>query len=198
MPHQTVHDWSSVDWSLSTLKIAEQAGLSASSVSRARRRLAPETLRVIPAASRAKIDWSQIDWTLGTIEIACMTGKQLSAVSEARRRFAPETMRKTSEPIEWSRVDWSLTTSDIAIAMGVRAGVVSVARRRHAPDTLTLRSGPTAPPKRGRGQPKKEPTQQIRAYSADVPRLMRHGKTQAEAVRNLLGRKPVSEAGAIC
>lgn len=190
MPHQTVHDWSSVDWSLSTLKIAEQAGLSASSVSRARRRLAPETLRVIPSASRAKIDWSQIDWTLGTIEIACMTGKQLSAVSEARRRFAPETMRKTSEPIEWSRVDWSLTTSDIAIAMGVRAGVVSVARRRHAPDTLTLtlRSGPTAPPKRGRGQPAKEPTRLIRAYAADVPLLATHGKTQAEAVRALLTR----------
>lgn len=47
--------------------------------------------------------------------------------------------------------------------------------------------GPTAP-KRGRGQPAKEPTQQIRAYSADVPRLMRHGKTQAEAVRTLLGK----------
>lgn len=40
--------------------------------------------------------------------------------------------------------------------------------------------------KRGRGQPAKEPTRLIRAYSADVPRLMRHGKTQAEAVRALL------------
>lgn len=44
------------------------------------------------------------------------------------------------------------------------------------------------PPKRGRGQPKKEATQQIRAYAADVPRLMLHGKTQAEAVRALLTR----------
>ena len=42
------------------------------------------------------------------------------------------------------------------------------------------------PKKRGRGQPKKEPTQQIRAFAADVPRLMRHGSTQAEAVRALL------------
>ena len=47
---------------------------------------------------------------------------------------------------------------------------------------------PPTPPKRGRGQPKKESTQQIRAFAADVPRLMRHGSTQAEAVRALLAR----------
>lgn len=45
-----------------------------------------------------------------------------------------------------------------------------------------------APP-RGRGQPAKEPTKQIRAYAADVPKLAKHGNTQAEAVRNLLGGK---------
>ena len=45
---------------------------------------------------------------------------------------------------------------------------------------------PKTPKKRGRGQPKKEATRLIRAYSADVPRLRRHGKTQAEAVRSLL------------
>jgi hypothetical protein len=50
------------------------------------------------------------------------------------------------------------------------------------------REGVTTPtaPKRGRGQPAKEPTQQIRAYAADVPRLAAHGKTQAAAVRALL------------
>jgi hypothetical protein len=42
------------------------------------------------------------------------------------------------------------------------------------------------PKKRGRGQPSKEPTRQIRAYAKDVPMLARHGKTQAEAVRALL------------
>lgn len=42
------------------------------------------------------------------------------------------------------------------------------------------------PPKRGRGQPRKEPTQLVRAYAADVPRLKKHGRTQAEAIRNLL------------
>ena len=45
---------------------------------------------------------------------------------------------------------------------------------------------PQTPKKRGRGQPAKEPTHQIRAYAADVPMLRRHGKTQAEAVRSLL------------
>lgn len=40
------------------------------------------------------------------------------------------------------------------------------------------------PPKRGRGQPRKEATTQIRIYSADKPRLK--GKTQAEAVRRLV------------
>jgi hypothetical protein len=42
------------------------------------------------------------------------------------------------------------------------------------------------PKKRGRGQPVKEATKQIRAYAADVPRLAAYGKTQAEAVRALL------------
>jgi len=46
-------------------------------------------------------------------------------------------------------------------------------------------SSHVAPP-RGRGQPAKEPTKQIRAYAADVPRLARYGKTQSEAVRALL------------
>jgi hypothetical protein len=40
--------------------------------------------------------------------------------------------------------------------------------------------------KRGRGQPAKEATKGIRAYAADVPRLAKYGKTQAEAVRALL------------
>lgn len=44
------------------------------------------------------------------------------------------------------------------------------------------------PPKRGRGQPRKEATTQIRIYSADKPRLK--GKTQAEAVRRLLATHP--------
>ena len=50
---------------------------------------------------------------------------------------------------------------------------------------INAHTAPT-PPKRGRGQPKKEATTQIRAYAADVPRLARYGKTQAEAVRALL------------
>lgn len=41
------------------------------------------------------------------------------------------------------------------------------------------------PPKRSRGQPRKEPTKQIRVYTADVPLLCRNGETQAEAVRRL-------------
>ena len=45
---------------------------------------------------------------------------------------------------------------------------------------------PPTPKKRGRGQPAKEPTQGIRAYAADVPKLARYGKTQAESVRALL------------
>jgi len=46
-------------------------------------------------------------------------------------------------------------------------------------------SSHVAPP-RGRGQPAKEATKGIRAYAADVPRLAKYGKTQAEAVRTLL------------
>ena len=52
------------------------------------------------------------------------------------------------------------------------------------------------PKKRGRGQPKKEATRLIRAYSADVPRLAKHGKTQAEAVRGLLTKRQ-QDSGAV-
>jgi len=45
---------------------------------------------------------------------------------------------------------------------------------------------PPTPKKRGRGQPAKEATKGIRAYSADVPQLAKYGQTQAEAVRRLL------------
>ena len=48
----------------------------------------------------------------------------------------------------------------------------------------------TPTPKRGRGQPRKEATTQIRIYSADKPKLK--GKTQAEAVRRLLTPEPAS------
>jgi len=58
-----------------------------------------------------------------------------------------------------------------------------------APELKTKKMKPPTPIKRGRGQPAKEPTQGIRAYAADVPKLMRHGKTQAEAVRALLRLK---------
>jgi hypothetical protein len=44
----------------------------------------------------------------------------------------------------------------------------------------------STPTKRGPGQPKKEPTKLVRAYATDVPKLKKHGKTQAEAIRNLL------------
>jgi hypothetical protein len=44
----------------------------------------------------------------------------------------------------------------------------------------------STPTKRGPGQPKKEPTKLVRAYAADLPKLKKHGKTQAEAIRNLL------------
>ena len=55
---------------------------------------------------------------------------------------------------------------------------------------------PPTPKKRGRGQPKKETTRLIRAYSADVPRLAKHGKTQAEAVRALLTKRRQDIGGA--
>lgn len=57
--------------------------------------------------------------------------------------------------------------------------------RKPKPVPRNREGGPTAPP-RGRGQPAKEATKQIRAYTADVPRLAAYGKTQAEAVRALL------------
>ena len=57
--------------------------------------------------------------------------------------------------------------------------------RKSKPVPRGREGGPTAP-KRGRGQPPKEATKQIRAYAADVRRLWKYGATQASAVRALL------------
>lgn len=46
------------------------------------------------------------------------------------------------------------------------------------------------------GKPLGEPTQQIRAYAKDVPRLAKYGKTQAEAVRALLTKRQPGTDGA--
>jgi|GEM_PF-3537953 len=60
---------------------------------------------------------------------------------------------------------------------------------------INAHTAPT-PPKRGRGQPTKEPTKGIRAYAADVPKLAKYGHTQAEAVRALLTKRQRGSDGA--
>jgi hypothetical protein len=42
------------------------------------------------------------------------------------------------------------------------------------------------PKKNPGGRPPQEPTKQIRCYAADFRKLSKHGKTQAEAVRELV------------
>ena len=81
----------------------------------------------------------------------------------------------------------------LMISASASAKPDTMPRPRESKPVPRGREGGPSAPKRGRGQPAKEETKGIRAYAADMPRLARYGKTQAEAVRNLLERKPVSQ-----
>lgn len=78
-------DWSRVDWSLPTSDIARQLGVRCPTVSKARRRLAPQTVHQTP-------DWATVDWSMPTATIAAVMRTSRSAAVEARRTYAPQTL----------------------------------------------------------------------------------------------------------
>ena len=76
-----------VDWSLPTCEIALQVGVTPTSVSAARKRMAPDTVgrkgKPMPSSR-----WYGVDLTRPTGEIAKELGVCPSAVSNAKKRFS--------------------------------------------------------------------------------------------------------------
>lgn len=73
-----------VDWSRPNSEIARTLGVTASAVSHARTRLAPQ--KRLPQGKR--YDWSEIDWQKSDAAIARETGATPGAVCRARARRA--------------------------------------------------------------------------------------------------------------
>lgn len=77
--------WTSLDWSKSTSEISRELGVSAVTVSIARRKHAPDTVQSQRARIREE-QWQAVDWSKTSTEIAHDLGCSLSSVSHARRR----------------------------------------------------------------------------------------------------------------
>lgn len=136
--HSSIYDWSDVDWTFSTEDIARQVGCGKTTVCRARRRLAPHTVR---PRGRKSFDWSKVDWKLSTCEIVKITGQMQPTVSHARRRHAPETVAPVGvlhRSKEWQGIDWDKERDDemLAVLMRCKVSTVKERRRKLAPHTV--------------------------------------------------------------
>lgn len=88
---RTKPDWESVDWTRSSTDLAIEFGVDVAEVSRARRRLAPETLG---KTRRVWATWFRdLDWSKRTSQLSRETGKSSCLVSLMRRAHAPHTLR---------------------------------------------------------------------------------------------------------
>jgi hypothetical protein len=76
--------WGSVNWDRPTSDIAKEMGVTQTTVSQVRRRLAPDTMQPRPKA----FDWSRIDWSMRNRDIALETGKSPATVSAKRKLFS--------------------------------------------------------------------------------------------------------------
>ena len=71
-------DWSLVDWSMRTSDIANRLNVCNDTVSRRRRRLAPETIHT------QYRDWDKVDWTKSNRQIAAELGRAYNTVVQMR------------------------------------------------------------------------------------------------------------------
>jgi len=85
IPNARRRDWSKVDWTQNTTRLAKKLGVSASQVSIARRKFAPETLS--KSGTEPHIDWSKVDWSMKQADIARAHGISRQAVWAKRQEL---------------------------------------------------------------------------------------------------------------
>lgn len=139
MPQRKDIDWSSVDWSRGTYRLAEELGVHPSKVSRARGRYAPETKHRWTAprrrAGRVGVNWSAVDWALKSGQLAKALGRKRNYVSTMRKKYAPHTLshgRAKGPEVNWAKVDWRKRDADLARNLGYSPTHVGKMRRRYA------------------------------------------------------------------
>lgn len=136
-------DWTKVDWTLPSGKIATYLGVGSGSVSRARQIYAPETVgRIYPKRRFTKRDWELLEWTKSTIDLALETGFSKITIHQNRHKFAPHTLKtrkkRASDNYEatMQRINWkSVSNSFVSKKTGASRCTVARYRRVLAPET---------------------------------------------------------------
>jgi hypothetical protein len=151
-------DWSSVDWKKANCDLARKHGVTAATVSVARKRHAPDTVGkregLTILGTQKSFDWSSVDWDRPNCQLSREMGTARSTVSVARKKHAPETVGTvralpklpSHRDIDWSGVDWNCANRDIAREKGVTSATVTWARRKFAPQTLGRFKAPRGKP----------------------------------------------------
>jgi len=89
--HKTKHAWHLINWDQPTDLIAAQLGIAQSTVSKARRKYAPNTVFAIHLKKSAMMDkWSEIDWNKTDSAIGKETGRSRKAVWSTRMRMGKQ------------------------------------------------------------------------------------------------------------
>lgn len=115
------YNWSNVDWLKKSSEIAAELGCGIDSVSSARKRYAPETLK-----SHINTDWQNVDWSKTNQQILKELGASNNTIAKARKKYAPETVIITPD---WQNVDWTKNNRQLAQELG--KSYDTVAKKRY-------------------------------------------------------------------
>jgi len=144
-------DWSKVDWRKPTTDISKELQVSDSLVSTQRRRLAPETLKVVKQQVH---NWAQVDWSKSNQEIVrdlvddmiekfdidkqLFTNKYLySLKSYVKHRRMSDAPWSIDRHLDWEDIDWGKTDLEIAMDTDTDRPHVWDMRRKYAPETMS-------------------------------------------------------------
>jgi hypothetical protein len=94
-------DWSTVDWSKGTYRLANELGVAPCTVSAHRRKLAPETMR-------RSMPTRGVDWTAAASELAATYGFSVNTVYRVRKLTSPTLGRVFAIKRSLTRIEASI------------------------------------------------------------------------------------------
>ena len=130
--------WLTVDWKRRSSDIMNELGCSAYTVTTARKKYAPKTLRTMGV--RSIEDMPDVDWSKSNSELAKKYKCDIGTIRKYRVRVVPETAsirvknRTNYHLIE--TMNWHRSNKYIAEELGVSNTAVCILRKKHAPDTM--------------------------------------------------------------
>lgn len=140
--------FNNIDWSKTNSEIAEQIGVSLSTVQRYRRKMAKDTIKMaedtIKKAQKNRADiknvdfFNNVDWNKTDSAIAQQIGVSRNTVSKYRKKFAQGTLKKRVclKEVNFDNIDWNKTNDEIAEQIGASLATVQRCRKNMAKDTM--------------------------------------------------------------